>query len=766
MHVEPSPSPLKSRNTKLDEIRERETEAESKIPIPDRHLAKLRNTKLDDIRQREADGLSKRQAAAARLEEIREQNAMPRLVSSAVKKSHQPNWLPPGDASKAVSGSREAKPVSPVKTQYGAGGVRLPDTPVTVYKSRHDREGNGGAAGGRNDAGPASKENRNVLREGSKPGAATSGVSRVDLQQLGRRISSSSPRPEQETKRGALTRRGNKSRSSTSDNIGGRRRPITRDPKDGDTKSARPTVGFAGLRRTRSTESTGSKRSSIHSEGDPVDRIEAEAKLFALTDNHSERGSVRAPSPFPEIKDSEDDGGLEATPRARKDDLLSMPTPRVTGAFVETPAPAPESARERIEKFDSDMAAKDPLLSRRATLIKSTRQKGRETDSRDTASDPGTSDTEQITTKPAPPLRRRAHSLPRPRQPLKNSANPPSVKDDVRELRRINNIEDSTVDDFDDMLDGHPNLAAEVAALPDGVPSTDDGGDDDTFDLKMERSLLEQENVAEKKAGASGRDEDQHKGGALIKDDIATYERMNKSLTRSLYSVHDARRGMERLGDSLANDHHEKMPETTGPVEKQPESDQRRDAAARGIDAAKANTTVITYIQVPVPRLYSRKPYFHLTVLGLITLALSVWGLLESGMCAVYCSPSSCGSPPCVWSYDDPSFGKALPVKIDQWVTGGAGREGFNIAAEQFGDWLADVLDSAHGRDIRDVNIADLSFEGKRSHRRRLRKKGFGNVTQHAGSIPANMRARWATEYLEDDYDDDDTSIGEDKRVY
>jgi len=53
---------------------------------------------------------------------------------------------------------------------------------------------------------------------------------------------------------------------------------------------------------------------------DPEERIAAEASLFELQDNKSEKGSLRVPTPPPV-------------------DIMLMPTPKVTGAFIETPAP-------------------------------------------------------------------------------------------------------------------------------------------------------------------------------------------------------------------------------------------------------------------------------------------------------------------------------------------------------------------------------------------------------------------------------------------
>lgn len=766
-------SPSKPNKPKVDGIRDLEVEIESKIPIPDRSLTTTRNSKIDSILHREANPLSNRQIAQNRLADIKEQNAMSRDMSPEKKRLPSSRPLPSASV-QAGSVSTEMKAESPVKSpvrsSYGAGGTRIPDTPVTVYKNRRERETSGGSANGKNDYSERQKGDRNGLSESKNTSAATRGLQQGLLQKLARATSASpGPEPEPETRRGALGRRADRglantsstaaarrmNRAITSDNVGSRARAHTRGANDSEEKPLKPTVGFAGLRRVRSTESTRSKRSSLHSEGDPVDRIEAEAKLFALTDNHSERG----PSPLPDDKDSDGDGGLEATPRPRKDDPLTMPTPKIVGAYVETPAPA-------LDKI-SDIKFELPLKAPFEVQNKSKHDLGRGVGSRDTASDPGTSDTEQINIKRAPPPRRRAHSLPRARPPPKNSAQPPSVKDDVKELRRVNNIEDSTIDDFDDMLAGHPKLTDVVGEALNDVPSASDSPEDNAFESKMEQSLAEQQTKSEQKMSEDS-PQDQGKDEA-IDSDLAAYERMTKSLTTSLYGIHDARKGIERLGDSLSNKQHKELqvPEPTDlPLKKEHESHEHESHKHEGHShcaqcASHPNPNTVAYVHIPVPRLFSRKPHFRLTLLGLVTLVLSLWCALESSMCAMYCSPTSCSSPPCTWSYDDPSFGVALPVKIDQWVTGGTGRVLFNHAAEEFKDWFADVLDAAYGRDIRDVNLASLSFEGRRSHRRRLRKKGIDNATQHLGRAPAAVHGQW--DDLDDDYDY--TSIGGDKRV-
>ncbi len=109
-------------------------------------------------------------------------------------------------------------------------------------------------------------------------------------------------------------------------------------------------------------------------------------------------------------------------------------------------------------------------------------------------------------------------------------------------------------------------------------------------------------------------------------------------------------------------------------------------------------------------------------------------------MCGLYCRPATCSGPaPCVWSFDDPTFGSALPIKLDQWTTGGYGRAIFTRVSEEALDWTADMADQAAGRSIEDVDISKLSFAQRNRHRRRLEKHGL----LRAPSLPYDQRAKW-----------------------
>ena len=270
--------------------------------------------------------------------------------------------------------------------------------------------------------------------------------------------------------------------------------------------------------------------------------------------------------------------------------------------------------------------------------------------------------------------------------------------------------------------------------------------DDDSFDTKLE--LMSQHDLDDA-SSAQPKLSEMKQETRVLQDpsagDIATLGRIDKRLSRGLFSIHSAMKGIDRMHDGLTDGHEprpkEEVIETelekfTRPLKAESKHPPR--------PVAESANTAVTYLYVPMPQLYQRQPRFRLTVLGFVTMLASLWYALESGTCALFCQPTSCTTTPCVWSYDDPTFGKALPVKLDQWATGGVGRTLVNHAFEEAEDWVADMLDSAYGRNIMDVDVESLSFEGKRAHRRRLRKKGLDERARKAeAEAPPEVLARW-----------------------
>jgi hypothetical protein len=140
-------------------------------------------------------------------------------------------------------------------------------------------------------------------------------------------------------------------------------------------------------------------------------------------------------------------------------------------------------------------------------------------------------------------------------------------------------------------------------------------------------------------------------------------------------------------------------------------------------------------------------------------------------MCHYYCRPEYCAAGQvCDWSPDDPYFGYAIPVKLDQWTTGGQGRALAARLGEEASDWLADAWDSLTGTDIAAVDTRYLTFEQKRQHRRRLRKRGlvrpWREPPEHKAKLDAWRSAREVREAREMGYaEEEDESMSGDEAV-
>lgn len=173
-----------------------------------------------------------------------------------------------------------------------------------------------------------------------------------------------------------------------------------------------------------------------HSEVDPEDRIAAEVSLFELQDHKSENNSVkgisgspsRVQSPEPEIK-QESPKPKHETPIAPKIDPLTLPTPRVTGAYIETPAPTIRKSRRPRSSSLTDLPSENS-----ATFDLTTKETKTKTDA-------------QATLKP-----RLLSKIPFKRKPLINSAILPSASEDLRRLQLEGEFEDCTLEELDKLL--------------------------------------------------------------------------------------------------------------------------------------------------------------------------------------------------------------------------------------------------------------------------------------------------------------------------
>ncbi len=422
-------------------------------------------------------------------------------------------------------------------------------------------------------------------------------------------------------------------------------------------------------------------------------------KLFAPLDIGSERGSIRAPSPSPEDDedDEDDEPGVEDTPRPQKPDPLSAPTPKVTGAYVETPATV--KIASKAERFESEPVPlkSEPLKPLSTTSVASFLH-GRPSGSGkpdDTKSESGRKKNARST---SISTLQRSRSVPRNRSQLFNSAKPPSARDDLLKIQRMHQMDDSTQDDLDDLLDPHGE-----GKMP--TPPPED---------RKERVT------------------------AKVEPELEAYDRLSKSLKNGLLGIQTAKRGIERLEDKVSHaddisppSHHEHKLGTS--------------SEACALCAGHPPSATVTYVHLPLPRLYYREPEFRLSLLGLLLVLLTTWLVAESTMCSYYCRPSYCvGGQDCTWSPDDPFFGYAVPVKLDQWATGGQGRALANRVLEEMDDAFADAWDLITGTDIARVDTQYFTFEQKRQHRRRLWKKGLAWTPKDPPQQKAKLDA-WRT---------------------
>ncbi|KAK3383916.1 hypothetical protein B0T24DRAFT_606689 [Lasiosphaeria ovina] len=731
------------RNTRIDEIRALEVEAASKFPdepletdedtdsiraknsgdgedklLRTRHVGRA-NAKSDDLRAREIESLTKRALATARLDEIRERNTDSTSRSSSPdivrKSSKEPlrNFSPASDRGRPGAGREHvAKAIShdvrkAVKVVTGDDGGR----PVLDVEAGKHQESS----------------------DGSKPTRGSS-HSRDDSRDILRRLAlatSTSPAPELRIPKldTNFIARDGEGRVTT--------KQKKADCAKGDVK---PTVGFAGFKRDSSVDSSSDKRSNFaHSDSDPTERIEGEMKLFAPLENHSERGSLRAPSPAPEQGETTDD-----TPRPTKPDPLTQPTPRVTGAFIETPTSV------KIERFEESPAAGS---SNTGTLGSGVDREGA---GYSASTGDGGLDVQlrgrRVNVSPRQPehafsatddrvlgrqssalnVHRRAKSVPRTRSALVNSARPPTVKDDLLEIQKANQFEDSTLDDIADLTEFLDQRPRKLEALESRRPGYDGAARE--F-LGMEKEL-------------------------------AAYDRMSKTLKTGILGIRTAKKGIERLEDKVSH------ADTKDIVHGAHGNSSIMCPVCHGHLATEVSGS---YIRLPLPRLWSRDPRFRFTLSGLLVFLLSLWYIAESSVCFLYCKPLYCyPGKPCDWSPDDPLWGYSIPVKLDQWVTGGRAREFANRVGPDVADWLADVWDVAIGSDITQVDTSYYTWDQKRQHRRRLLKKGLVRPFVERPEDKAKFGAWRAARLLMERVDsaremgysvDEDESIAGDERV-
>lgn len=647
-------------NTKLDEIGRLEKEVVSMYPLdsPDGSLSSPKGDLPTIAEQPECEsGRARYPISKSRLDEVRERVSRERLAqersSSAsegqrletvdVPAAHQRSSL--RDSPKSKEGFEQGN--------MGKNGEDTTQTPDTVYNS--------GARNGSRDVHdqPASKDGVPTLsqQEPTPP--------KEDSHDLLRRLSrasskSPSPTPAQE-----------EAASNPQLEVDVDVEPV---PEVGVAseykflKASKPAVGFSGVSRSNSVNSLSSKTSVLS--GDPSARIAAEAKLFAL-DNYSERGSLRAPSPVSETAEEAEsgkeafDGNDEATPRPSKGksiDVFSAPSPVVTGAFIETPAPDKFAEDVDSSAEETIIRDRDPSTSPRASKSDGQREPERQKLLNDL---------------------RRSKSTSRHRSsPVKNTARPPSVKDDLRQIYQRNNIEDSEVDELTGLV-----MAAEEAEQ--AVSTLKTKLEDDTKALPAD-------------------------------DDMKRMNAMTEALNTGLAQIRNAKRGIERLEGQVSR---------PGKPNTNTNHHGGQEPVHIGVPHVGQDDTFV-YVPLPIPKLYRTTPKVRPTLMGFFLLCVclhQVYWFVEGLFYDQWGKQTVCyRGEPCRWNMDDPEYGYVIPVKLDEWITGGAIRPHAAHWLEEAQDRWADVDDWLTGTDIRQVqHQAIRDSKEKAQYWRRIEKKGL-----------------------------------------
>ncbi|PSR77671.1 hypothetical protein BD289DRAFT_445109 [Coniella lustricola] len=472
-----------------------------------------------------------------------------------------------------------------------------------------------------------------------------------------------------------------------------------------ETSLSKARIELPDLARTTSATSVASKTSA--DSWDPTDRIQAEAKLFALG-NESERGSLRAPSPV-SAKPNHGETDNEETPRPKRADTLVMPTPVVTGAFVDSPAvdKIVQRGRQPLRNSSSDT---NGSMARSLSVSPRPNQ---------------TEKQHQPRAHPSSDMNpRRTRSTPRRRSPLRNSIRPPTVKDDLRDILKKSHVEgDSTLDDFTALTIADPSEPTDASK-----DKSNGSADPSSKDEQMKR-----------------------------------LNGMSDALKTGLAGIRTARKGIERLEDQISY-----PPKTQTRA-----AEARRAARIQRLAQLQGDSYTLNLSDLPIPRLYQTKPRIRPTLLGLLVLLLSLWHIywvMEGVFYDKWGKQKICyrGSP-CRWDVDDPDYGYTIPVKLDQWVTGGLIRPHAAQLLQEAQDGWADVEDWWTGIDLRTVNHQAIRDPiKKQQYWRRLEKKGFlpewrpdpwmqpqFEMWELEAQKQEASKARAALEY-HDNYDDDE----------
>ncbi|PBP28292.1 hypothetical protein BUE80_DR000658 [Diplocarpon rosae] len=626
-------------------------------------------SKLDDIREQEIQSLSARAIANNRLEEIRERNSEERSMN---EETQIPN-----------SAEEPKEEIYHERTILEEEGYPIPGTPVTVfpynsYPSRpsdppgHKRE----------DSFETLRKLARVLSQSPAPShrRAEDGEKegnpaeiRADKERDDEHVPS-----EDDFARASESPRG---RSIESPKQPETVEPVEKKPaeKEPDQPAGRLMDRINGLSldysRSRSQRRRGfpmeTKRrrttcSPSKSDVDPEERITAEAKLFELQDHRSEKNSIEAPSRSPSLPD---DGHPDETPRP-KADPLSLPTPRVTGAFIETPAPSVRRPQKQRSISPSDQLV-DPVDDALPSSENEQQLSSKENSTCRTAAKKNTGNNAllhssahvgqqrtQVTPRGTSLNRENAKRKGRASGSLLvNTAKVTTAAEDLRRLEIEAGIDDSTLDNFETLLE-HGTAYKESIREKSGLDPVSESLDEDDDILS---TVAERERRIER----------------LI------WARMEQKLRNTSTSIRDAKHGIERLEQQVSS---------ASAMPANPVSGDNAHHVRIQIDMKFPRLWVKNPVAVsePGPRArgrlagFGKRRNWKFTWLGAILAMFAAWYVAESFMCGIYCHPVA--SSKNTWQPSDPFFPWAIPTKLDQW-TGEIVSSAARSAKESLDNW-------------------------------------------------------------------------------
>ncbi|KAF4630141.1 hypothetical protein G7Y89_g8001 [Cudoniella acicularis] len=592
---------------------------------------RVRSAKLDEIREREIQSLTARAVATNRLEEIRERNSEERSVLS---ESSRWNERETTSAPKPEE-EQDQEEVYHERTILEEEGYPIPGTPIWVFPKGSYRFQNGRTSPDPPESpGATLRALARILSPKSSTVVITDDEDEVDNEKS-EKPGKKGPTRKEPKKVGrneeAIDKQDVKDKSASTEvaeEMHEEQLPRGRSSDKLSEKAkgkAAEIITSNGLDVDVDTKRHSRTSTPPKSDVDPEERITAEAKLFELQDNRSERNSIRAPSRSPSPSPS-DEGNFDQTPRP-KADPLSLPTPKVTGAYIETPAPTMRVSRQaRSTSLSSSPVSEVADFGFATSGIRRTQSSSKIADSstEDRNERRSRSITSQNTTTRREATQSQSRTIdPRP-QPLINSNPPPTFRETLRRLEMEGGYEDSTIDDFEALLEEDATATADI-----NNKNTQEPLLETMFD---ERGLPLSQREIERRL------------------ERMMLDKMNKHLKNTSSSIRDARQGIERLEYQVSS--------TPWPTVE--------------------NNDENLYIKIPVPQLWIRNPpsenprqlesrrNWKFTWFGLILAIFAAWFLAESMMCGVYCHPKQ--STHNDWHPSDPFFPWAIPTKLDHWT--------------------------------------------------------------------------------------------------